>query len=510
MRSHLFYKHTWWLVGIVLSLLATVWHLHYQQPINPDGILYLKAASAYWQHGLFAAMAIYPWPLYSILIALIAHSLNCSLLTAAHGLDALFDAATVILVAQFAYVLTGEKLVRLWVLVLIFLLPNFNHLRDVVIRDHGYYPFALLAFMALWQLQKKQQMRYALAFGLLMALATLFRIEGSAFLLLLPLYFLALTREFALGQRIHLMLQAYGVPIILVLTILVWHLLHPAPNTAHLGRLHYASQQISDAFAVVADRFLLVTSQLKPLMMEASRSQINAFLIAGLFGLLFHGVFTATSVVFLVLGCLALRYLPWRDHLFLYTLLAVNIAIVVLFVSERIFLEARYVALFAILWLIPVAILLVELQQRLQARLPLWNELTPKQTVGVVIIFTLGLTYNFAASFGHWGLSKAYLVQAGRWLAQKNVPSKQIYSNNEQLAFYADAKTTVPVQCQVQPLTAMLTCVHWQQFRYIVLQISKKESGQLPALAQLLGGAPIYQTHNRRGDQAVVFKIKSP
>src|SRR4051812_35126352 len=81
-------------LAIVFSLLLTTIVFQHQQPLNLDGIIYLNAAETLLNNGVKAAMLVYAWPFYPLLIAAISVTSHLSLLISAYLLNALF--ATVI------------------------------------------------------------------------------------------------------------------------------------------------------------------------------------------------------------------------------------------------------------------------------------------------------------------------------------------------------------------------------------------------------------------------------
>ncbi|MEK9555489.1 MAG: hypothetical protein VW313_06645, partial [Gammaproteobacteria bacterium] len=75
-----------WQMWLVI-MLAAFWSIYIQDgQINRDGLLYLKQAyliaEGNWKEGL----ALYPWPFFSILIAIFHKLTNLHLQVAAHGI----------------------------------------------------------------------------------------------------------------------------------------------------------------------------------------------------------------------------------------------------------------------------------------------------------------------------------------------------------------------------------------------------------------------------------------
>src|SRR5204863_389227 len=69
------------------SLLLSAAAVARASAVNNDGARYLAAAEAYARSGLDGALQVYPWPFYSVLVALLCN-LTRGTLAAAHFLDA--------------------------------------------------------------------------------------------------------------------------------------------------------------------------------------------------------------------------------------------------------------------------------------------------------------------------------------------------------------------------------------------------------------------------------------
>ncbi len=169
------------------SLLLSAWAVWQNPYINQDGVHYLRAAA-----GDPAALTwIGHWAFYPRLIGVLAALTGLDLYWAAHLLDALLDLIAVLALLRLIERLPGHRGLLIWGALLILALPYFNDNRAQIIRDHGYWAFSLLALGAWLRLLGDFHWRPLIAWTLWMGLATLFRVEGLAFLLLMPLSLLA-------------------------------------------------------------------------------------------------------------------------------------------------------------------------------------------------------------------------------------------------------------------------------------------------------------------------------
>ena len=145
--------------------------------VGMDGILYLRCAAAYDQSGLKAAMTLYPWPFYSIVIAYI-HHLGLSYINSGRLLDALLQAWMVYFFIRLVFHFNPTRRLGFWALLCILSYSTFNGQRSMLFRDFGYWAFYLTSIWLVLSFLKKEKQSYLWLFGLSTLLAALFRIEG--------------------------------------------------------------------------------------------------------------------------------------------------------------------------------------------------------------------------------------------------------------------------------------------------------------------------------------------
>lgn len=159
--------------SIVLSVTAIA-----RSPVvNNDGARYLAAAEAYLQSGFEAALRVYPWPFYSILVGRLS-TLVGSTTAAAHLLDAVLLAVASAAFVAIVRELGGDRPVQ-WVAAgLVLTHPAVTLLRAVVARDFGMWAFALVGLVALLRFGRTGRYGYALVWGACGAASMLFRPES--------------------------------------------------------------------------------------------------------------------------------------------------------------------------------------------------------------------------------------------------------------------------------------------------------------------------------------------
>lgn len=184
----------YWFVAIA-SGLVSLYRIATRDLINGDGIGYVEIAKAFLNEGVNGAFALYHWPFYGILIGVVHWLTGLSFENSAGLLNILL-----LMLACVVFVRVYEEISgnygRIWVAaILILALPILNDYRDLVIRGHGFWAFMLIALYCFIQYSRSPGLRNALKWQLGILVATLFRVEGLAFLVLAPFCFLFIAEE---------------------------------------------------------------------------------------------------------------------------------------------------------------------------------------------------------------------------------------------------------------------------------------------------------------------------
>jgi len=175
-----------WLVII----LAAFWSIYIQDgQINRDGLLYLKQAyliaEGNWKDGL----ALYPWPFFSILIAIFHKLTNLHLQVVAHGVDlALFSIAALFYLKTLQLIYHKEKQIIFYGgIILLSFIPIMDDYVGMVLRDHGLWAGCMMGTYFYFKNLKEYSIKNSITWQFGFLFAGLFRPEGLVILVLLPL-----------------------------------------------------------------------------------------------------------------------------------------------------------------------------------------------------------------------------------------------------------------------------------------------------------------------------------
>ena len=204
---------------LVIMLVAT-WSIYIQDgQINRDGLLYLKQAyliaEGNWKEGL----ALYPWPFFSILIAIFHKLINLHLQLLAHGIDlALFGIASLFYLKILQLIYKKEKQIIFYGgIILLSFIPIMDDYVGMVLREHGLWAGCMMGTYFYFQSLEKYSLKNSITWQLGFLFSGLFRPEGLIFLFLLPLWNLWCSKQ----KRIQQLIQDSGVLVMLGILSLI-------------------------------------------------------------------------------------------------------------------------------------------------------------------------------------------------------------------------------------------------------------------------------------------------
>ena len=198
-----YFEHWWAKLGllVILSLCFKLWVLLRVEVINPDGVLYLKAARCYLSGNFREALDLYRMPFYPLLIAAVHQFFVPDLVLAGQVLSIFF--LTGMLVPCYLLVRGAwNDTAAFWGGALLATSPYFNREASEIMRDPAFLFFLSWATWATWRLLKTQNWRWAALASLMATLSTLSRIEGAFLFLALPIGYLLGSHGQSIGRRI--------------------------------------------------------------------------------------------------------------------------------------------------------------------------------------------------------------------------------------------------------------------------------------------------------------------
>jgi len=473
-------------VTIFLNVFISYSLLLHPQPFDVDGILYLHASQTYLTQGLHAAMQIYSWPFYAALMAKTSQLTTLSLLQTAFLLNAIFTSILVFYFVRLIHLLGGNFRHQCWAAALILLYPYLNHDRYNVLRDFGYYAFFVASLYYFIAFLNTHKTRDALLWQITLMIATAFRIEGAVLLSLCPIAILLIPVE-SFRQKIVNFFKASWILLVALIIASIYF-----KSFWHFGRIPdlAAALSLNQLLPLLSQK---ITALQQQVLNIPGKDDAWLFLTAGIIAVFFHTALETLSFILSALFIYTLYTKPFqiqskaRAGLVIYAIII--IFTLVCFLLHELFLVGRYIAPLMFICLLILPFGLEHLWQKKH-----WS------AKGIVITILL---YNAAASFGQFGPSKTYLIEAGKWIEANTPVNAHIYANNEQLSYYASRNNLL-----YDP-NLSLQQTHFNDYNYIAITLRHTDNMMTEQqLLQLTGHPPLKIFQNSRGDKTFIFAMK--
>lgn len=495
---------------VISSIIFSLWSGISESVINTDGVCYLQSAENL-SHGLHAAMHACvqaKWPFYSILIAGLVSISHISYVLSAYLIDGVFSVLTVIMFVKIVLWLSQsvdqnvdskKQQSLLWFAAIVILLSNeFNSVKYYIIRDHGFWAFYLLSLYFLLHFFRDHRWQYAIAWCVSLVVATLFRIEGAVFLVLLP-FLTLLNSTLSFSARVVSFFKMNALLILMGVGLLLYVLITSPSN---LGRLSELPLQFTQGFSQLALDYKMRTDQLSKYVLSHFAASYSAWIL--LITLIIWYVISVIKNVSFVYSVLAVY--AWSkktlkasqaSHLVLWGYLLINVIVTALFLAEHMFLAKRYLIALSLIVMIWVPFALQQLSMK-------WEH--QKWPLILILILMVASSLGGFFEFGH---SKKYIHDAGTWL-EKNTPmDSKVFSNDMLVMYYSHryGKDLFANEKNFKNIN-IINNGKWKDYQYLALRIDKKDLNTSMPLIQEINEQPIKIFANKRGDQVRIYKSK--
>jgi hypothetical protein len=406
--------------------------------VTDDTVLYFEVARLFalggWQQGL----ALYQWPLYPGLLALLHMATGLSIHTAAQGLAiALFALTTASLIRLIRLAGGGNLIVACGALLLFGSQYIVGDILPMLIRDHGFWAFLLLSLMYFMQFYREGKWRDALLWQLAAIVAMLFRLEAITYLALLPLVLLAQHALDTRGKAMR-MLQAYTLSLAAAATLAIALLTVPALSMADLGRLREIVALFEHNYLVimqnVVDKARLMSEQV--LGYHLREYGLQAVLLS-----------LAMAIVFKVIQAAgwwtaALLFVKSRSEAntaedarpVLYGAVAIAVLNAWLIILSTFILSSRYVISLALLLMLFAAFRMGSLLSPAPAGI---SQSSGRKWLGIFFVVLLGL--GLVANLWPKKDSYNYEQEAVIWLKQHSEADSTVFYVSPRARYYAGA-----------------------------------------------------------------------
>lgn len=510
MRSRRFWRDPRPWVAL-LSLTFSSWALFQDDVINPDGTLYVQAASKFaageWKEGF----EIYSWPFYSLLIAGTSSVSGIGLEAAAHVLDSLFYVIVSVTFVSIVRLLGASERVVFWSALIVLIYPGLNENRSSVLRDPGYLALYLLALFFFLRYQREPLWRHALGWGLCMTAATLFRMEGVVLLVLVPIVLLVdPTRSWR--ERFRVFVRAHVIVCAAMAAVLIAWM--AARDTELWATLAESRLGRSGVLLGAVRRILFQTLPnrahlLADTLLSPSSARYAPAVIAITIGaiVVWESFKTLTLLNALLIGA-ATRFRPvfangtfrttWKALLILNVLILVVVAVINFYLTGR-----SGLALALTLMLVaPFGLAGLYTQWSGRRGFSLRRDwIFPAVCVLVAVTAVDGLV-SFSPS-------KRHIKEAGIWVRENMTRASRVFTNDTILAHYAGTRPETLLG--KDPRTSALDVLRdggWKRYDILAVRVRKKHAELASAFRDTLKREPVKSFRNRGGDEVLVFRVE--
>lgn len=487
-----------YLVAASLSLLISMWLYFRESVVNPDAICYLQSATGM-QYGLKYAMHVCDqakWPFYSIFIYAISQLTHFSYESSAYLIDALFSCVSVVTFISIVSLITDKKRILWFAAFVILLSHEFNSVRQYIVRDHGFWAFYLASIYFLIQYYREHRWRYALAWSVSLIVATLFRVEGLIYLLIVPLFsWLQLRDGFML--RCKSFLQLNTLTILCGLTVFVVIMLHPSID---LTRLHEVRVQFFEGASYIVKHFNETKESLAQHVLSTdSVHDAGSILFLMILSWYAWNIIQNVSIIYFVLVVYAWckRLLPADTgaRLALWSYISLGVLITASFMFEHLFLSKRYMIALSLVLMVWVPFGLNQLVEQWQQR---------KWPLCLAVFFIVVSAVGGLIDFGY---SKKYIHDSGEWLSQNAPATANIYSNDYQVMYYTHRfGDTIFDKARDYRDMQVLANGRWKQYDFLALRVTKQDIADKSNLVNQITVPVVQIFANKRGDQVRIYR----
>jgi len=412
-----------YLAAMLAAFAITAWASFIVEVPNPDALTYLRSAEHFANGDFRAAIGVYRWPFYSLLIAWVHLATGLGLLVSAHLLDALFLAITfTAFIALVERLFPERRLLLALAAIIIVLHPKLMEMRSALIRDHGFHAFYLAALYFTVRDLQAPRLWSKLAIVFCAGLATLFRFEGALLFLLVPAFYLferarmLRTRLVVVGAVAALILLAF--PAYIVWTGVIHRLISGAPidlTTIVTWHINTISNRIEWLRAVI----------------PAGRNT-GEFAYFGATVLIFsENVLRAVTYPLALLAVFAFwprRLMPPFVNRFVAWFVLWQVPILLIFTVFQLYLDWRYAMGLAFIAAIPALVTIETLVGEWRAGMRRAYIALPVLAVFVIVSAAANLPMPSR---------NLHLKKAGIWIAE-NLPRDAIIATNEaRIAFFS-------------------------------------------------------------------------
>jgi hypothetical protein len=495
-------------IGVIISVMLSIWSIAIDSVINNDGIVYVRAAELLSNGDWQAALTVYKWPFYPWLMMWVGDTVGISYETAGHALNTLFFTLVVVFFVGAVRAFGGRSRSITWIAMLIALAhPAFNEYRAFLIRDPGYLAAYLLAVCCLAKYRWQPCARYRLAtIGCLVA-AALFRVEGLVFLFSTPILF-SLSRPGSARHPYHwpaLLVSAFLV-VFLGIALGCW-LFGSTCKSTPLSVINDPIGIFAAGWNQIAMAVVPKLAALREFLGPYSADKQYVLFVLAVIVVVVEAILAELTVPFVALAGYALiQWTCFADnslHKIWTALILVNAVVLLVFAWIMVFLAPRYPLAIAMTFLISVPFVAVQLWDRVRrARVTIvwWASIV------LLLLWAVGESWSGVSNFSR----NEHHREAGIWLAEQAQETGELVTNSRKVAYYAGRHRDPSVWWGGRSTAFLLKLSkdRWPKAQFAAVSVQRRENELVAGFTKAVGRSPVHVFENGYGDQVLVYDLK--
>jgi 4-amino-4-deoxy-L-arabinose transferase-like glycosyltransferase len=482
------------------SLLLSLWLILIDPIVTRDAIIYLRAADAYLQDGLFASQQVFGRPLLPIVIGMLNQLTGIPLLYVGLILNSLFYALLSVCFVATTATLGGNRRVQTFAALVILFHPVIADYRSSILRDPAFWAFMLLAFRSLLLYARQPTLSRAVGWFCYVILASLFRFEGLFFALLAPLSLLLLREEGRVKNCLRLLAPSVASASVFIGGAVYYQLvqnpqsrLFPDIQT-YLRRLQDLPQQFQQLSAQTGEALLAFSAQEDAVIAT----------IAGLFSILLLNICRSLTWPWVATGLWGLKHniggrLRTSDRVLLNAHLAISLLYLSLYVLLNHFMLERYCNIFTLFALLYIPFALNLLWQG--------SGLRRGKIVAAMLLLALSLDTLHNTNY-----KKGFIRDAAQWIEQNTNEQSTLITNDRYIAYFSYREVEwargkpADYKFGVQDLIAQPQRL--EGIDYLAISVDRRERERWQTLVHLLSLQEVAVFDGGRHGQISVVKLR--
>jgi len=333
-------------------------------------------------------------------------------------------------------------------------------------------------------------------------MATLFRVEGLLFTLLLPV-FTVIVHSSSLNNKTKLTVQALAA--LLVITLV--YIASGDQQVKGFTKTSQLEHALEKPFEKIEQSIEITKSYIEDLSPQGFSNKYAPTILACTFILILITEVTSAISPFYALMLLMgfLKQNDFQKHPFFIPwiyLILINVIILCGFLASRFFLAGRYPIPLALTLLTPLPFIAKCLYQKYKDK-----GFTSKQNkiIKLALSFFILLSIDGVVSTG---ASKTYLKEAGLWISSLQTDQElSLYSNNTFVSYYATGQNKNRVkEDSNKTVLNKISRGKLKEFDLLAIQISRKNTDEKATFIESLKTQPLKTFNNKKGDSVLIFR----